>query len=285
MFEQDSYIVKPSPKDGLLNEAVMVLDHTGQIREVPIITERPLTLFLNSREIVTMMTVNDYPELLAVGYLVNQNMLKADDVINAIDYDEELEVIVVRTDIETDYEDKLRKKTLGSGCAQGTSFGDVMEKMDTVKLSGKAYIRTDWLMALLKQINTTPSLYMEVGAIHGCVLCKRGEALVYFEDVGRHNALDKIAGYMYQNDVGGDDKVMYTTGRMTSEMVIKTVQMDIPILISRSGSTAQAVELAKKVGLTLISRARGKRFMVLAGHERVVFDDKGSTDPMTLAAE
>jgi FdhD protein len=199
-------------------------------------------------------------------------MLRADDHITGIDYDEDLETVVVRTDRETDFEDKLKKKTLTSGCAQGTVFGDLMEKFDEVRLDPNAVLRTSWLYALTRKINTVPSLYLAAGAIHGCVLCEEDRPLIYMEDVGRHNAIDKIAGYMYRHHVAPGGKIFYTTGRLTSEMVIKTVQMGIPILISRSGFTAWGVDLARQAGLTLIGRAKGKRFVALAGSERIVFD-------------
>jgi FdhD protein len=234
--------------------------------------ERPLTLFLNAREIVTMMTIGDYPECLAVGYLLNQNMLLPDDEITGIDYDDVIETIVVRTKRETDYEDKLRKKTLTSGCAQGTAFGDVMEKFDDIKLPADAELRTSWLFAISKKVNTRPSLYLEAGAIHGCVLCERDRPLIFMEDVGRHNAIDKIAGYMFLNGISPQGKLFYTTGRLTSEMVIKCVQMRVPILISRSGFTAWGVDLARRAGLTLIGRAKGKRFICLSGADRIKHD-------------
>jgi FdhD protein len=199
-------------------------------------------------------------------------MLKPDDAVTAIDYDEELQVVVVRTEQQTNFEEKLKKKTRTSGCAQGTAFGDLMEKFDEIRLPADAVLKTSWLYALTKKINTIPSLYLEAGAIHGCVLCEEDRPLVYMEDVGRHNAVDKIAGYMFLKGMGPEGKSFYTTGRLTSEMVIKTVQMRIPILISRSGFTAWGVELAKKADLTLIGRARGKRFVALAGEHRIVFD-------------
>ena len=245
------------------------------------VMERPLTLFLNGQEIVTMMTIGDHPDLLAVGYLLNQNMLRPDDEITAVEHDEELELVVVRTARETDYEDKLKKKTRTSGCAQGTVFGDVMEKFEDARLSQDAVLRTSWLYALSRKINTTPSLYLEAGAIHGCVLCHQDRPLVYMEDVGRHNAVDKIAGYMFLNKVAPEDKIFYTTGRLTSEMVIKTVQMGIPILASRSGFTAWGVDLARQAGLTLIGRAKGKRFVALAGEERILYD----ADPAAVGEE
>jgi len=234
--------------------------------------ERPLTLFLNGREIVTMMTIGDYPDYLAVGYLLNQNMLHPDDEITGVDYDEEIETVVVRTPRKTNYEKKLKKKTLTSGCAQGTVFGDVMEKFETVVLDPDAVLRTSWLYALSKKINTRPSLYLAAGAIHGCVLCEEDRPLIYMEDVGRHNAIDKIAGYMFLKGIGPEGKIFYTTGRLTSEMVIKTVQMRIPIVISRSGFTAWGVELARRADLTLVGRAKGKRFVALAGEHRIVYD-------------
>ncbi|MEX2451568.1 MAG: formate dehydrogenase accessory sulfurtransferase FdhD [Rhodospirillales bacterium] len=281
MDKRFELLVTPDPKDPRLTERVGGIDQGGRAIEIPVTVERPLTLFLNGREIVTMMTICDYPEYLAVGYLLNQNMLRSDDEVVAVDFDPEIETVVVRTKNETDFEEKLKKKTQTSGCAVGTVFGDVMEKFETVTLNTEARLRTSWMYTLFKTINTLPSLYLEAGAIHGCVLCQEDHVLIYMEDVGRHNAVDKIAGYMYLNGITPKDKFFYTTGRLTSEMVIKTVQMDIPILISRSGFTAWGVSLAKQVGLTLIGRARGKRFMALSGEQRIVFD----TDPETVEDE
>jgi FdhD protein len=266
------FTIRPTPDDPRLSSQVPGIDHEGRATATTVVTERPLTLYLNAREIVTMMTIGDHPDLLAVGYLLNQNMLRADDVITGIDYEADIETIVVRTKRKTDYEDKLKKKTQTSGCAQGTVFGDLMEEFDRVKLNPRARLKTSDLYALTRKINTEPSLYLRAGAIHGCVLCKGDKPLIYMEDVGRHNAVDKIAGYMFLNGVKPSDKTFYTTGRLTSEMVIKTVKMGIPILVSRSGFTAWGVDLATKAGLTLIGRARGKRFVCVAGAQRVVFD-------------
>jgi FdhD protein len=267
----DSYIIRPNPLDPRLTERVIGVDQTGSRIETSVTVERALTIFLNSQEIVTAMTINDYPEYLAIGYLLNQNMLLPNDVVTGVDYDDELSVVVVRTRRKTNYEKKLKKKVQTSGCAQGTVFGDLMEALEDVTLP-KTELRTSWLYSLTQKINTTPSLYLEAGAIHGCVLARRDEPLVYMEDVGRHNAVDKIAGWMFREKVPPADKIFYTTGRLTSEMVIKTVRMGIPILISRSGFTAWGVELARKANLTLIGRARGKRFVALAGEDRIVFD-------------
>ena len=267
----DGLVIRPNPLDPRLTERVAGIDQTGARIATSVTVERALTIFLNGQEIVTAMTIGDYPDYLAVGFLLNQNMLKANDVVTGVDYDEDLGIVVVRTKRKTNFEKKLKKKVQTSGCAQGTVFGDLMEALEDVKLP-KAELRTSWLYRLTHAINTTPSLYLEAGAIHGCVLAKEDRPLVYMEDVGRHNAVDKIAGWMFKEKVTAADKIFYTTGRLTSEMVIKTVRMGIPILISRSGFTAWGVELARKANLTLIGRARGKRFVALAGEDRVVFD-------------
>ena len=277
----EEFAVRPDPDDPRLTRRVAGIDQDGKSIETAVVTERPLTLFLNGREIVTMMTIGDHPDYLAVGYLLNQNMLRPEDRIIAVDYDDEIETVVVRTDHETDFEDKLKKKTLTSGCAQGTVFGDLMERFDEVRLDPHAVLRTSWLYALSRKINTAPSLYLAAGAIHGSVLCEEDRVLLYMEDVGRHNAVDKIAGYMHLNGISPKGKIFYTTGRLTSEMVIKTVQMAIPILISRSGFTAWGVELARQAGLTLIGRAKGRRFVALAGAERIIFDG----DPKSVGDE
>ena len=274
MSNNSQYLIQPDPKDPRLTARVEGVDQSGEIITTSVTVERPLTIFLNSQEIVTVMTICDYPGYLAVGYLVNQNMLSAEDRILGIDYDDDIEAVVVRTENETDFEDKLKQKTLTSGCAQGTVFGDLMEKFDEVNLSDDVRLPRFQLFNLLKKINTVPSLYLEAGAIHGCVLCHGDRPLIYMEDVGRHNAVDKIAGYMHLERIGGGDKVFYTTGRLTSEMVIKTVQMGMPILVSRSGFTAWGVELARQANLTLIGRARGKRFLALAGAHRIGSNEK-----------
>src|SRR5213595_1650262 len=276
----DDYVIRPDPADPRLTERVTGVDQSGAPIATNVTVERSLTIYLNAQEIVTAMTIGDYPDYLAIGYLLNQNMLQPDDVVTGVDYDEDLAVAVVRTERATDYEEKLKKKVQTSGCAQGTVFGDLMEVIETAKLPA-AELRTSWLYALAHKINTTPSLYLEAGAIHGCVLCERDSPLVYMEDVGRHNAVDKIAGWMFRNKLRADEKIFYTTGRLTSEMVIKTVRMGIPILVSRSGFTAWGVDLARRAGLTLIGRARGQRFIALSGEDRIVFDQ----DPRTVTEE
>ena len=261
----------PNPTDPRLSRTVEGVDEHGQPKSINIIEERPLTIYLNSQEIVTAMTIGDYPEYLALGFLLNQGMLSATNEITGIDFDEELQVVVVRTTGVTDVEDKLEKKTRTSGCAVGTVFGDMMAGLDGLSLPDTP-VHTSIFYDLSYQINHTHSLYMETGAIHGTALCHGLEILAFMEDVGRHNAVDKIAGWMHLNDIQAADKVLYTTGRLTSEMVIKTALMGIPTLISRSGFTAWGVDIARQVGLTLIGRMRGKKFTCLSGQHRLVFD-------------
>ncbi|WP_417700436.1 formate dehydrogenase accessory sulfurtransferase FdhD [Pseudophaeobacter sp.] len=265
------YLIAPDPGAAGLTRAVTGRNEHGEPVALSVVEERPLTIYLNRQEIVTAMTIGDYPEYLALGFLRNQGMLSPDEDILRVDYDEELETVVVRTASETSYEEKLQKKTRTSGCAVGTVFGDMMEGLEGVQLPDTP-VKSSWLYALAHKINRTPSLYLEAGAIHGTVLCQQDRPLVYMEDVGRHNAVDKIAGWMLSEGVEAADKIMYTTGRMTSEMVIKTAMMGIPVLASRSGFTAWGVEIAQQVGLTLIGRMRGQRFTCLSGDERLERD-------------
>lgn len=278
--ELSNYLIAPDPSAVRLTRNVSGVDHTGAEVAINVVEERPLTIFLNRQEIVTAMTIGDYPAYLALGFLRNQGMLRPDEEITGVDYDEELETVVVRTKRATDYEDKMQRKTRTSGCAVGTVFGDMMEGLADVRLPDTP-VRTSDLYALAAKINRTPSLYLEAGAIHGTVLCQGDRPLVYMEDVGRHNAVDKIAGWMLSEGVGAEDKVLYTTGRLTSEMVIKTAMMGIPVLASRSGFTAWGVEIAQQVNLTLIGRMRGQRFTCLAGENRLIRD----ADPASVAEE
>ncbi len=274
------YLIAPDPGAARLTRAVEGVDHDGQTTTISVVEERPLTIFLNGQEIVTAMTIGDYPDYLALGFLRNQGMLQDGETVTGVDYDEDLETVVVRTDGQTTYEEKLKKKTRTSGCAVGTVFGDMIEGLEDVVLP-ETQVKTSDLYALASRINRTPSLYLEAGAIHGTVLCEGATPLVYMEDVGRHNAVDKIAGWMLSEGVNADGKLLYTTGRLTSEMVIKTALMGIPALASRSGFTAWGVEIAREVGLTLIGRMRGKRFVCLSGEERLVRD----ADPNAVPEE
>ena len=266
------FYISPDLGDENLTKTIDCFNETGEQIKLPVVKEIPLTIYLNKQEIVTAMTLGDMPEILAVGYLLNQKMLKSEDIISEINYDKELQVVVVRTNRKTNYEKKMEKKIRTSGCAVGTIYGDIMDDFSSINLDKNSRIKTSWIYTISKKINTRPSLYLKAGALHGCVLCKKDSPLIYVEDVGRHNAVDKIAGWMFLNNETANDKIFYTTGRLTSEMVIKTVQMGIPILISRSGFTASGVKLAKEAGLTLIGRAKGKRIIIANGIERVVFD-------------
>jgi FdhD protein len=268
----DEFLVSPADTQEAFTQPIRALDQSGAAIDLRVPIERPRTLYLNGQEIVTMMTIGDHPECLAVGYLINQNMLTPADEIIGIDVDLEIDVVVVRTGTRTSHEEKLRKKTLTSGCAQGTAFGDLMERFDTIRLDPDATVRTSWLIALSKKINTHPSIYLAAGSVHGVVLCEEDRPLAYMEDVGRHNAIDKIAGWMRLNAISPRGKLIFTTGRLTSEMVIKCVQMEIPVLVSRNGFTAWGVELAQRANLTLIGRAKGSRFIAVAGTERIQFD-------------
>ena len=275
MIQAKPCLIAPNPQEKGLTRQVAGLDHLGADVALNVVEERPLTIWLNGQEIVTAMTIGDYPEYLAQGFLSNQGMLAKEEIVEAVDFDAELETVVVRTNQPTNYEAKLKKKTRTSGCAVGTVFGDIMEGIEGLCLP-TAMLRTSWLYSLSRQINQMPSLYLSAGAIHGTVLCARDVPLVYMEDVGRHNAVDKVAGWMRATQTAGADKILYTTGRLTSEMVIKCALMGIPVLASRSGFTAWGVELARQVGLTLIGRMRGQRFQCLSGQERLVFDAEPS---------
>jgi len=278
MNDKKEFFISPDLENDKLTEKIDCINEIGEHIQLPVVKEVPLTIYLNKQEIVTAMTLGDMPDLLAVGYLLNQNMLKKNDVISEINYDKDLQVVIIRTERQTNYEKKMEKKIRTSGCAVGTVYGDIMDDFSSINLNKKAKIRTSWIYTISKKVNTRPSLYLKAGALHGCVLCKNDIPLIYVEDVGRHNAMDKIAGWMFLNKEESKDKIFYTTGRLTSEMVIKTAQMGIPILISRSGFTESGVTLAKDAGLTLIGRAKGKRMIIANGIERVIFD----TDTKTI---
>ena len=272
MNNEKEFYISPDLDNDKLTETIDCINENGEQIKLPVVKEIPLTIYLNKQEIVTAMTLGDMPDLLAVGYLLNQNMLKRDDVISEINYDDDLQVVIIRTERQTNYEKKMEKKIRTSGCAVGTVYGDIMDDFSSINLNKKAKIKTSWIYTISKKVNTRPSLYLKAGALHGCVLCKEDSPIIYVEDVGRHNAVDKIAGWMMLNKEDANDKIFYTTGRLTSEMVIKTVQMGIPILISRSGFTESGVKLAREAGLTLIGRAKGKKMIIANGIERVIFD-------------
>ena len=272
MSKKIKYLVAPNPLDKNLTKEINGFDENFKKIKTKVIIEKDLTIYLNNQEIVTLMTVGDHPEYLAVGYLLNQNMLKKTDKIKKIEYDTDLKVVIVRTSRKTNYEEKLKRKITTSGCAVGTVFGDVYDEILKSKIKSKKKIKHSWIYEISKKINLTPSLYLEAGAIHGCAIIENNNPIIYMEDVGRHNAVDKIAGYMFLEKINGNNKIFYTTGRLTSEMVIKTVQMHIPILLSRSGFTESGVRLANEINLTLVGRMKGNRFYILSGVNRVKFD-------------
>ena len=252
---------------------VAAIDENGATRDTPIAGEHPLTLYVDKREILTLMTLGAAPEALAIGYLRNQRLLEhLEDIVSVqVDWDVNAVAIHTRNGLK-DLEAKLGKRTTTSGCGQGTVFGDLMADIDSVRLPVDAVLSRATLYALLDRVRVHETIYKQAGAVHGCALATNGEGaseILYFvEDVGRHNAVDAIAGKMWLDGVDGGDKIFYTTGRLTSEMVIKAAQMGIPFLVSRSGLTQMGFEIAQKVGITMIGRATGKHFLLFAGAAR-----------------
>ncbi|HKJ52763.1 MAG TPA: formate dehydrogenase accessory sulfurtransferase FdhD [Gammaproteobacteria bacterium] len=242
--------------------------------EGAIAVERALTLYLDRREIVTLMTLGNHPELLILGWLRNQRMIEDIEAIRAIQVDWEIESAAIVTYEGVDNLDaRLERKTVTTGCGQGTVFGDLMEDIDDIRLTAPR-LKQSSIYALLKALNEYNEVYKNAGAVHGCALCSEDQGIeLFIEDVGRHNAVDAIAGHMWLNDIGGEGKLFYTTGRLTSEMVIKVALMGIPVLLSRSGITAMGLEIAQRVGVTLIARAKGRHFLVYHGGESIDYDD------------
>ena len=252
--------------------AAVAVDEYGNKRDGFIAAERPLTVYLDKREVVTLMTMGCEPELLILGWLRNQNLLADLDQLKAIQVDWETESVAITTFAGVDgLDEKLGRKTVTTGCGQGTVFGNLMENVEQLQLPQVA-LQQSMIYALLKRLSEHNEVYKQAGGVHGCALCRSDEILAFVEDVGRHNAVDALAGYMWLNDISGDDKVFYTTGRLTSEMVIKVAQMGIPVLLSRSGITQMGLEIAQQVGVILIARAKGRHFMVYHGAEQIEFD-------------
>ncbi len=246
-------------------------DETGEHRPTPIAGEHPLTLYVDKREILTMMTLGAAPEALAIGFLRNQRLVKSLDEIVSVQVDWDVGAVAVKTRSGlADLEARTSKRTATSGCGQGTVFGDLMEDLESIHLPAESRLDEETLFALLNNMRLHESIYKEAGAVHGCALARGSEILVFVEDVGRHNAVDAIAGWMWLEGVDGGDKVFYTTGRLTSEMVIKAAQMGIPFLVSRSGLTKMGHEIAAKVGITLIGRAVNRRYLLFTGADRFV---------------
>ncbi len=252
-----------------LTFAVPAINEHGETVETEIAGEGPLTLYLDKREIVTLMTLGAAPEALAIGYLRNQRLLTSIEQIKAVQVDWETEAVTVTTHGGIkNLSGRLSKRTVTTGCGQGTVFGDLMEDIDNIKLPQDVVLDESTLQALLDNVRTYDSLYKKAGALHGCALANGSEILYYIEDVGRHNAVDAIAGMMWLDGIAGQDKIFYTTGRLTSEMVIKAAQMGVPFLVSRSGLTKMGWEIANRVGMTMIGRSQGKHYLIFTGAER-----------------
>jgi len=249
--------------------------------EGSVAVERALTIYLDKREVVTLMTLGNHPELLILGWLRNQRLAEDIETIKAIQVDWETESVAITTyaGVE-DLDSKLSHKTVTTGCGQGTMFGDLMDNIDKVSLQ-QPQLKQSAIYGLLKSLNEYNEVYKNAGAVHGCALCSENLGIEQFiEDVGRHNAVDAIAGYMWLNDLQGEGKLFYTTGRLTSEMVIKVALMGIPVLLSRSGITRMGLDIAQKVGVTLIARAKGRHFMVYHGREYIEFDAVPEAKPV-----
>jgi FdhD protein len=252
---------------------VQAVDETGASRATPIAGEHPLTLYVDKQEVLTLMTLGAAPEALAIGYLRNQRLIdRIEDIVSVqVDWDVNAVVVATRNGL-ADLEAKTQKRTKTSGCGQGTVFGDLMEEIDAVRLPAGATLTQATLYALLDRVRLHETIYKQAGAVHGCALATNepasSEILMFVEDVGRHNAVDAIAGQMWLDRIEGGDKIFYTTGRLTSEMVIKAAQMGIPFLVSRSGLTQMGFEIAQKVGMTMLGRATGKHFLLFTGAER-----------------
>lgn len=248
------------------------VDEYQNIRELDIADERPLTIYLDRHEVVTLMTLGTQPELLTLGYLKNQGLVNKIKDIKSIQVDWDVNAAVVTTVSENeDWLKKVKNRTVTTGCGQGTIFGNIMEQLDDVRLK-PLKMKQSGIYQLLKNLNAFNEVYKSAGAVHGCALCDGTEIIIFKEDVGRHNAVDAIAGFMWLEDIKGHDKLFYTTGRLTSEMVIKVAQMGIPALLSRSGITQMGLKLAQEIGVTMFSRAKGNHFLIYNGSENIEFD-------------
>jgi FdhD protein len=246
-------------------------DETGAVVPTPIAGEHPLTLYVDKRELVTLMTLGAAPEALAIGFLRNQRLVESIEEIASVQVDWEVDAVVVTTHHGLkDLEAKTEKRTATTGCGQGTMFGDLMADIESIRLDDHMRVTEETLFGLLNAVRVHESIYKQAGAVHGCALAKGSEILTFVEDVGRHNAVDAIAGWMWLEGVDGRDKIFYTTGRLTSEMVIKAAQMQIPVLVSRSGLTKMGHDVASRVGITMIGRAVGKHYLLFTGNHRLV---------------
>ncbi len=259
---------------------VVARNEFGEPVDGAIARERALTLYLDKKELVTLMTLGNHPELLILGWLRNQRMITDIEQIRAIQVDWETEsAAIVTWDGVDGIDARLERKTVTTGCGQGTMFGDLMADIDEVRMQAPT-LRQSAIYALLGELSEYNEIYKSAGAVHGCALCSEADGIeLFIEDVGRHNAVDAIAGYMWLHGLEGRDKLFYTTGRLTSEMVIKVALMEIPVLLSRSGITAMGLEIAQRVGVTLIARAKGRHFLVYHGGELIDYDAKPPARP------
>ncbi|MBT3203020.1 MAG: formate dehydrogenase accessory sulfurtransferase FdhD [Gammaproteobacteria bacterium] len=259
---------------------VIALNELGEEVSSNIAVERALTIYLDKREIITLMTLGNHPELLILGWLHNQRIIKDIHQLKSVQVDWETDSVAITThSVVENLDQKLNHKTVTTGCGQGTVFGNMMEELDKIQLAEQR-INQSMIYKLLETLSAHNEIYKRAGAVHGCALCRKTQISIFIEDVGRHNAVDAIAGHMWLNRIQGRDKIFYTTGRLTSEMVIKVALMDIPVLLSRSGVTQMGLDIAKKMGVTLIARAKGKHFMVYNGHSTILYDAK----PVKLSA-
>ncbi len=256
------------------SQTAVAVDECGNSREIELVGERALTLYVDKQEIVTLMSMGTHPELLTLGYLKNQGFFNAINEIKIVQVDWKTEAVAVVTrHKKSDFSKLMQQRTITTGCGQGTVFGRLMDKLKDIKVP-QFHISQSTIYVVLDALRLHNEVYKKAGAVHACALCTSNTINFFIEDVGRHNAVDAIAGYMWLNNVKGDDKIFYTTGRLTSEMVIKIAQMGIPIILSRSGATQMGLEMAKQSGVTLISRAKGKHFLVLNGAENIQFNSK-----------
>lgn len=257
-----------------LTHEVEVLDERGRASTIAIPAERPLTVYIDKRELVTLMTLGSAPEALTLGYLRNQRLVRSLEEIASLHVDWDVNAVAVKTFSGiADIEQRTARKVVTTGCGQGSVFGGLMDEVDSIVLSGSARLAQSVLYRIVDTIRTQPSVYKQAGSVHGCALFSADGRLLHFiEDVGRHNAVDAIAGKMWLDGTPGDDKVFYTTGRLTSEMVIKGAQMGIPFLLSRSGTTRMGYMVAQRLGMTLLARCTGKHFLLLTGKERLIYE-------------
>jgi len=277
MSQQKDSMIQLSHASAPLTEAVSVYDETGASREIHVACERPLTIYLNKREIVTLMTLGADPEALVLGYLRNQGFIQHLSTVRAIQVDWEVEAAAVVTDADPDdLEERLKQRTVTTGCGQGTMFGSVMDKLAQIRLPPSS-LRQSTLYSLLGALSRRNDTYRNAGAVHGCAICEGEQVIAFVEDVGRHNAVDTLAGRMWLEDISAQDKVFYTTGRLTSEMVIKVAQIGIPILLSRSGVTQMGLALARELGITMLGRAKGRHFLVFSGEKNIILDAQGES--------